>query len=190
MKSPVLAATLLASALLSGQDFKVGSRVANFAVLDMSGKAVMFDDLKGPVTVVTFISVQCPVSNAYNDRMNDIYKEYSARNVHFIFVNANSTESAAEVARHARAVGFAFPVYKDPNNVVADRFGATVTPESYVIDRSGIVRYHGQVDDSRNPARVTKQTLRMALDEVLAGKPVAIQETKAFGCSIKRVHKT
>ena len=72
-------------------------------------------------------------------------------------------------------------------NAAADRFGATVTPESYVMDSTGTVRYHGQIDDSRNAARVRVRGLRMALDAVLDGKPVGIQETKAFGCSIKRV---
>src|SRR5205085_7144414 len=74
-------------------------------------------------------------------------------------------------------------------NVVADRFGATVTPESYVIDSSGTIRYHGQIDDSRNEARIRTPGLRMALDAVLAGKPVTVQETKAFGCTIKRVRQ-
>ena len=72
----------------------------------------------------------------------------------FVFVNSNSTEPAAEVAEHAKQVNFAFPVYKDENNVVADQFGAQVTPEAYVIDQTGAVRYHGYVDDSRNASRI------------------------------------
>ena len=178
------------AAAVYGQEFKLGSKVTDFTVQDLNGKTVAFDALKGPVTVVTFIATQCPVSNAYNDRMNAVYKDYSAKGVKFIFVNANRTEPASEVAEHARSVGFAFPVYKDPDNRLADRFDAQVTPESYVIDRTGVMRYHGQVDDSQNPARVKTNTLRMALDAVLAGKPVPIEQTKAFGCTIKRVRRT
>ncbi len=74
--------------------------------------------------------------------------------------------------------------------MVADRFGAEVTPESYVVDSSGIMRYHGQIDDSRNEPHIKKRTLSVALDAMLAGKPVPAQETKAFGCTIKRVRKT
>ena len=175
---------------VSAQDFKLGSHVTNFSLQDVEGKKVSFDDLKGSVTVVTFISTICPISNAYDDRMNAIYKDYSAKGVKFIFVNANSNESPKEVQSHAKDVGFMFPVYKDVGNAAADQFGASVTPESFVIDNSGIVRYHGQIDDSRNAARVKVQGLRQALDAVLAGRAVDIKETKAFGCTIKRVRKT
>ncbi len=183
-----LAMAALSAAVLLGQDFKLGSKVDEFTLHDLGGSAVPFSSLKGDVTVVTFVSVQCPVSNAYNDRMNALYKEYSGRGVKFVFVNANNTESPAEVADHAKG-HFAFPVYKDTGNVVADRFGASVTPEAYVIDSSGVVRYHGSVDDSQEVRRVQEQRLRNALDAVLAGKSPERAETKAFGCSIKRVKK-
>jgi peroxiredoxin len=185
-----LALPMLLCALAAGQDFRLGSKVSDFTVRDLTGKEVAFADLKGPVTVVTFISTTCPISNAYNDRMNAVYQDYSAKGVKFVFVNANSNEPPATVAKHAKDVGFTFPVYKDPRNALADRFGATVTPESYVIDQTGLIRYHGQVDDSLNEARIHTRGLRMALDAVLAGKPVQLQETKAFGCTIKRVRKT
>lgn len=186
MKGLLLAAAL--SAALLGQDFKLGSKVEEFTVHDLNGTPVQFSSLRGPATVVTFVSTQCPVSNSYNDRMNAIYKDYSARGVKFVFINANRTEPAAEVAEHAKR-HFAFPVYKDENNVVADRFGASVTPEAYVIDGSGIVRYHGSIDDSMEIRRVQEQRLRNALDAVLVGKNVERAQTKAFGCTIKRMKK-
>lgn len=182
-------ALALSAAILSAQEFKAGSQVADFQLRDLDGKAVSFSSLKGPITVVTFIATQCPVSNSYNQRMIDLYKDYTPKNVKFIFVNANRSEPASEVREHAKRVGFSFPVYKDPDNVVADRFDAQVTPESYVIDSTGILRYHGSVDDDMNVARVHVQRLRQSLDALLAGKPVQAVETKAFGCTIKRVHK-
>ena len=181
---------LAVAGTLNAQEFKVGSPVSDFPLTTLEGSPTHFSELKGPVTVVTFISVQCPVSNAYNERMNDIYKDYAAKGVKFVFVNANRTESAADVAAHARAHQFGFTVYKDENNVVADTFGATVTPESYVVDASGVIRYHGSIDDAQNVAKVTTQRLRTALDAVLAGKEPPQTETKAFGCTIKRVQKT
>jgi hypothetical protein len=86
-------------------------------------------------------------------------------------------------------VGFPFPVCKDPDNLVADRFNAQVTPESYVMDSAGILRYHGSIDDNMNESRVHVQRLRAALDALLGGKLVQATETKAFGCTIKRVRK-
>jgi peroxiredoxin len=186
----LLAFTWMAASLAFSQEFKLGSKIADFTVQDLKGSNVQFSALRGPVTVVVFTSTNCPVSNAYNDRMNSVYRDYSAKGVKFIFVNANQNESAGEVAAHAKSVGFVFPVYKDPDNVLADRFEAQVTPETYVIDSTGTLVYHGQIDDSRNEKRVQQQSLRMALDAVLAGKPVGLVETKAFGCSIKRVRRT
>jgi peroxiredoxin len=180
---------MLSASALFAQEFKVGSNVADFQVQDLDGKPVAFSALRGPVTVVTFISTQCPVSNGYNQRMNSLFHDYSSKGVKFIFVNANQNERAGEVRQHAKNAGFVFPVYKDANNVVADRFGAEVTPENYVIDSSGVIRYHGSIDDSQNEARIRTRGLRLALDAVLAGKPVEIAETKAFGCSIKRARK-
>jgi peroxiredoxin len=177
----------LTAGILCAQEFKLGSRVSDFQVRDLDGKAVAFSSLKGPITVVTFIATQCPVSNSYNQRMSDLYKDYTTKNVKFIFVNANRSEPAGEVREHARRVGFPFPVYKDPGNILADRFDAQVTPENFVIDSSGVIRYHGAIDDNMNESRVHTRALRAALDALLAGKPLPSTETKAFGCTIKRV---
>jgi thiol-disulfide isomerase/thioredoxin len=186
-----LAISLLASAgILSAQEFKLGSKVTDFNVQDLDGKSVPFAALRGPLTVVTFVSVQCPVSNGYNQRMIALYQDYTPKDVKFIFVNANRNESASDVRSHAKNVGFVFPVYKDAGSVLADRFDAQVTPESYVIDSAGIIRYHGSIDDSQNEARIRTRGLRLALDAVLAGKPVEITQTKAFGCTIKRGRKS
>lgn len=188
---------LFAAALLAGliavsasaQDFKLGSQVSDFSLQKLDGSPVQFSSLKGNVTLVMFISVQCPVSNAYDDRMNALYQDYASKGVKFVVINANRTELAEAVAEHARAHNFQFAVYKDQDNVVADRFGASVTPETYVIDSTGAVRYHGSIDDSQNPAHVTTQRLRLALDAVLAGQEPPQTETKAFGCTIKKVQK-
>lgn len=183
-----LTAALIAVGSLHAEEFKLGGKVDNFTLQNVQGGTVDFQSLKGDVTVVGFISTQCPISNDYNERMIALYNDYGNR-VRFVFVNSNSTEPADVVANHARQANFQFPVFKDANNVVADKFGAQVTPEMFVIDKSGTIVYHGYIDDARNPARVTNQGLRLAIDAVLAGKPVPVSETKAFGCAIKRAKK-
>lgn len=189
MKSTLLAAALALATFAHGQELKLGSKVTDFNLADVKGNPVAYAALKGDVTVVTFIATKCPISNDYNERMKAVYNDYAPKGVHFIFVNANSSEPAAEVAEHAEKNGFAFPVYKDPDNAVADRFGAQVTPESFVIDSGGVIRYHGYIDDSRNAERIQKQGLRLALDAVMAGRQVEPAQTKAFGCTIKRGKK-
>jgi peroxiredoxin len=186
----VLFTALSAAALVHGQEFKVGSQVTDFPLKQLNGSPVQFSALKGNITLVMFISVQCPVSNAYNERMNALYQDYSSKGVRFVVINANRTEPASAVMEHAREHSFGFTVYKDDNNMVADRFGATVTPETYLIDSTGTIRYHGSIDDSQNPSKVATQRLRLALDAVLTGKEPPQTETKAFGCTIKRVQNS
>lgn len=142
--------------------------------------------LEGKTTVLLFISTQCPVSNDYNTRMAALHKEFAPKGVQFVFANANSTESAADVFQHAKDKGFTFAVYKDPDNKLADKLSAQVTPEAFVYNAKGELAYHGSVDDSRAEARVTKQPLKDAIAAVLAGKAPAVAESKAFGCTIKR----
>lgn len=189
MQRLLLCAAAFAGAVFA-QEFKPGSPVADFEFSDLKGNPTRYSALKGDVTVVIFMSTQCPISNSYNERMKAVYSDYTGKGVHFIFLNANSSEAAGDVEAHAKSHGFPFAVYKDQNNVAADLFGAQVTPETFVMDSAGIIRYHGAIDDSTNEARVHKQGLRMALDAVLAGKPVAAAETKAFGCTIKRRRRT
>jgi len=117
------------------------------------------------------------------------FQKHAPKGVKFEFLNANQNESQGEVEDLARRVGFPFPVMKDANNVMADRLGAEYTPEAFVIDREGVVRYHGRIDDAQNPARVRQNSLRLAIDAVLAGRDVPAPEAKAFGCTIKRVRK-
>jgi thiol-disulfide isomerase/thioredoxin len=155
-------------------------------VRDPSGKDITITP-GNDITVVTFISTQCPVSNDYNDRMSALYKDYAPKGIKFFFVNANSTEPASVVAEHSKSAGFPFPVYKDQN--AADKLGAETTPETFVFDRSGKQIYHGYIDDARNTARVRNNGLRDAMDAAIAGKPVANPTTRAFGCTIKKARR-
>ncbi len=178
-----LGLALLSSVAAWGQDF-------NLTLTGPHGAQVSIAAGKGDVTVVLFISTICPVSNNYNTRMNGLYRDYSAKGVKFVFVNANQNESAAQVEEHARRAGFEFPVYRDVGNRVADRLGAQYTPETFVIGPDGAIRYHGRIDDAQNQARVQQNSLRLAIDAVLAGGEVATPATKAFGCTIKRARRT
>ena len=162
----------------------------DFTLKDYNGKTVSLADYQGArAVVVIFIATRCPVSNAYNKRMADLDKEFKGKNVAFIGINANKAEDAAEVKEHALKNGLDFPILKDLNNVVADRYQASVTPEVYVLDKDRKLLYHGRIDDSRREDRVTSRDLYNALTEILSGKAVTLKETKAFGCTIKRVEK-
>lgn len=187
MKRRAFVAAWVGGGVLAAAEVTTGTKVKPFELRDLAGKAV---DVKpgAAVTVVTFISTRCPVSNGYNDRMISLYEAYSKKGVQFFFVNANSTEPVAEVKEHIGQAGYPFPVFKD--GTAAEALGAEFTPESFVLDKSGKLVYHGFIDDSKNTARVTNPALQNAIDATLAGKPVAEARTRAFGCTIKRARRS
>lgn len=168
----------------------IGSAAPAFELKTVDGKPFSLADAEkaNSYVVLMFIATQCPYSNAYNDRMRDMAAAYLKKGIQFVGVNSNNTESIEETAAHAKQHGFGFPVLKDPGNKVADLYDARRTPEVYVIGKDGRLLYHGRIDDNSNDAsKVTSPDLKNALDALLAGQPVAKAETKAFGCTIKRV---
>lgn len=165
----------------------IGSTVADFKLPDADGKQHTLSGLRGKNgTVLIFVSVQCPISNAYNERMEALARELGAKGVRVVGINSNATEKAAAVKQHAAENGLTFPILKDAGNRVADQLDAQVTPEAYLLDASGKLVYRGRIDNSRNGTSITSRELREAVEDTLAGRPVAKPEVKAFGCSIKR----
>ncbi len=165
----------------------IGATIVDFTLPDVDGKDHPLSSLKGKNgTVLIFIAVQCPVSNAYNERMEKLAQDYKARGVNVVGINANSTESAGDVKRHAAEKGLTFPILKDNGNKIADSLGATRTPEAYFLDAGNKLLYHGRIDNNRDMSQVESSELRDALEATLAGKPVVKTTANAFGCSIKR----
>ena len=165
----------------------IGATIEDFTLPDADNKERSLKSLAGKNgTVLLFISVQCPVSNAYNERMEKLAQDYKANGINVIGINSNVEEDAALVKTHAAKNKLSFTILKDPGNKIADKLGATVTPEAYFLDGSNKLLYHGRIDNARNAAEVQTPDLRNALDANLAGKTVEKTEAKAFGCSIKR----
>lgn len=137
--------------------------------------------------VMIFVSTRCPYSNDYELRMEELSHAAAQHGFGFVGINSNRTEPAEEVTEHSKADHLTFTILKDTANRFADTLGASFTPESYVFDQAWTLRYHGRIDDSRNIANVSTRDLQDTLDALAAGKPVPVGETKAFGCTIKRV---
>jgi peroxiredoxin len=165
----------------------IGSTIEDFTLPDVSGADRSLKSLAGKNgTVLLFIAVQCPVSNAYNERMEKLAQDYKAKGIAVIGINSNVAEDADAVRGHAAENKLSFPILKDSGNKIADKLGASVTPEAYFLDGKNKLVYHGRIDNSRNAAQVESNDLRNALDAALGGKPIEKTEAKAFGCSIKR----
>lgn len=165
----------------------IGATIEDFTLPDVDNQERSLKSLAGKNgTVLLFISVQCPVSNAYNERMEKLAQDYKAKGIAVIGINSNVAEDAAAAKAHAAENKLSFPILKDPGNKIADKLGATVTPEAYLLDANNKLVYHGRIDNARDAAKVETSELRSALDATLAGKAVEKTEAKAFGCSIKR----
>lgn len=166
----------------------IGTVIDDFKLPDASGKEHSLKSLMGAKgTVILFVATKCPVSNNYNERMEKLAQDYKAKGINVIGINSNNTEPAAEVKSHAAEKGLTFPILKDEGNKIADRWGATRTPEAYVLDANMKLVYHGRIDNSQKIEGITSNDLRDALDELAAGKAITKTGGAAFGCTIKRV---
>jgi peroxiredoxin len=165
----------------------IGATIEDFSLPDVNGTERSLKSLAGKKgTVLLFIAVQCPVSNAYNERMEKLAEDYKAKGIAVIGINSNVKEDAEAVKAHAAEHKLTFPILKDPGNKIADKLGASVTPEAYFVDQNNKLLYHGRIDNSRNADQIETSDLRNALDASLAGKAIEKTEAKAFGCTIKR----
>lgn len=168
-------------------DFAVGTTLEDFKLSDITGKEQSFNSLKGKNgTVLVFLSAQCPVVKAYNERINKIAAEYEAKGIAFIGINSNATESLDRVKSNASEVGYKFSVLIDKDNVLADKLGASVTPETYYFDAKNVLLYHGAIDNDKSGDAITETYLKTAFDASLGGKKIEKTRANAIGCSIKR----
>jgi hypothetical protein len=153
------------------------------------GRPVDLNAPKGGVSVVVFLSAECPISNAYSPALNEIAGAFAGRTFQVVGVYVDPDLTDADLAAHARDFGLKFPVACDRHVALPARLGARVTPEAFVLDDRGQVRYHGRIDDQfaarrqRNAAPSTNE-LRDAVAAVLAGAEVAIPYAEAVGCPI------
>src|SRR5215213_10742983 len=178
-RKSILLATILAALVfvlcpdVYAQKFEVGKTLENFKLTDTNGKEQSFDSLKGEKgAVLVFLSAQCPVVRGYNERINQIATDYAAKGINFIGINSNATESLQWVKANALEVGYKFPVLIDKDAVLADKLGASVTPEVYYFDTKNVLLYHGAIDNSRKGDQITDNYLRVAFDTSLSGKKI------------------
>ncbi|MYC75030.1 redoxin domain-containing protein [Candidatus Poribacteria bacterium] len=166
--------------------------VKDFTLKDADGTSHALYKLseEKAATVVLFLATQCPIATDYAERIVVLVKSYDEKRVRFIGINSNKQEKIKEIAEYSEKYGFKFPVLKDPENKIADYFGARRTPEVFLLDTERVLRYAGAIDNS--PKVPTKHYLQDALDLVISGKdiPKSLKKTRAVGCTIKRVRKT
>jgi len=171
----------------------LGGKVENFVLKDFRGQSHSLADYKDKnVVVVAFLGTECPLVKLYGPRLAEMQRRYADKGVQFLGINANRQDTMTEIAAYARVHQIAFPILKDLNNRLADRIGASRTPEMFVLDRDRVIRYHGRIDDQYGVGYSRKSAshlfVQSAIDELLAGKAVSKAETGVVGCFIGRVH--
>jgi peroxiredoxin len=169
---------------------RVGDRLRPFALPATDGAVVDVDPTESAATVVVFTSSGCPYALAWHDRIQALARDYEARGVRTVQVVSNDDEaqpadSTEALERRAAAGDFATVVLRDAGQSVATAFGATATPEVFVLDRDGTIRYHGAPDAGYDDPTLSAHWVRDALDQVLDGNTVELPATPVAGCSIK-----
>ena len=191
------AALAVLPGVASATTSELGKPAPLFTATDSNGKTWSLADLKGKVVVIETTNHQCPyvVKHYQAGNMQAQQREAAAKGVVWLtsassakgeegFVTA---EQANELTQKRNAAPAA--VLLDPQSKIARAYGATVTPHMYIVDASGMLVYKGGIDSIRSSSvsdvPKAKQYVLVALEEVLAGKPVSESSTRAYGCTMK-----
>jgi peroxiredoxin len=172
---------------------KTGEKQIAFSLKNVDGRTVSLEDLargaKG--AAVIFSCNHCPYVQAWEERMIALGRTYHPKGIPFVLINANDPKKYPEddfdgMVRRAASKGYPFPYLHDADQSVARSYGATRTPEAFLFDAGGLLRYHGRIDDNYDdPGAVRSHDLRDAIEAVLAGRPPDRAETAPVGCTIK-----
>ena len=171
---------------------KVPAAVAKTKMKNVDGKMLSLAEVTGKAgTLVIFTCNHCPFARDWEQRIVELGNSYAAKGIGVVLVNANDPTMHAddgfeEMQARAKSRGMKIPYVVDDTSGVARAFGASVTPEAFLFDKTGKLAYHGTIDDNRQePDKVKTRYLKDALDAVVAGKKPAVPETKGLGCGIK-----
>jgi len=173
-------------------NIKLSDPYINFLLPATDGKNYSLDlSSLGKIKVVIFSCNHCPYAQAWEDRIINIQKKYSNKGVSVIMISSNDSAEYPEDSfekmkeRHAEK-NFNFPYLYDETQEIAKMYGAERTPEVFVFDDLGLLRYTGAIDDNyEDESAVTSSYLMNALDSLIKGNKADVETTDAVGCTIK-----
>ena len=195
--SSVAASVLLAAGTALADRPTVGAAAPQFSLLDSAGKTVALSEFKGKYVVLEWTNPGCPfVKKHYESgNMQKLQAEFTKKGVVWLSVDSSAAGEQGSFSP-AEAKTAKSGLYKDasdllldPDGTVGHLYGATNTPDMYIIDPEGKLIYEGAIDSiaSADKEDISKATnyVQTSLDEALAGKPVDKAQTKPYGCSVK-----
>ena len=171
----------------------LGTPLPSFSLPDVTtGQVISSATLRGAITIVAFICNHCPYVVHVQRELARLGLHAAEHGVKMVAVSSNDVSAYPEdgpeqMAAEARRAGYPFPYLYDESQTVARAFAAVCTPELYLFDASGTLRYRGRLDDStpKNGRPVTGRDARAAVDALLAGAEPSTEQHPSIGCSIK-----
>ena len=183
----------------------IGAEAPDFDLLGVDGQRYSLSSFQdAELLAFVFTANHCPTAQAYEDRISQLHEDYRDRGVAVVAVSPNDplavrldelgysdlSDSYEEMQLRMEERGFTFPyLYDGDTQAMSQAYGPVATPHVFIFDRARKLRYVGRIDDNENPARVTSHDTRDALEALLAGRPVPVETTKTFGCSVKWADK-
>jgi peroxiredoxin len=172
-----------------------GQKAPDFSLKDTEGKSHSLKQYieSGKTVVVHWFNPNCPFIVRHYEKYPtfvELEKKYRSDNVVFLAVNStnpNHPQFGGDV-ENGKKWGVNYPILLDPAGEIGKLYGAKTTPHAFVITKDGVIRYAGAIDDDPQDERSSKDKVnyvKQALDELRAGKPVTIAESKPYGCSVK-----
>jgi peroxiredoxin len=168
----------------------VGDKAPTFSGLPAIDKgeqtSVSLPDLKEDVVVLVFLANHCPVVGQYEDRIIEFTKDYKEKGVRVVGISVSKMEQdkLPGIKEYMKDHGSNYVYAYDESQALGKAYGATNTPQFFVLDKERKIRYTGAMDNNQNESKVTKNYLREAVDAVLKGESPATDETRAVGCGI------
>jgi peroxiredoxin len=194
----VLSFLVLSLSAFRQEPYEINDAIQDFSLanaLDNNNMVSLSDFAKSKAVVLVFNSPSCAFCKIYDDRLVQLANDFKGQDVTFLFINPNnasvsSDDSPSQMAKRAKEKGYTFPYLIDGNQKIANRLGATKTPEAFVlknVNGSFVLKYKGAIDD--NPqlsSDVTSPYLKDAITAVLSNTAVKVPERRATGCMIKK----
>jgi len=168
----------------------VGDKAPTFsglpAIFNGEETSVSLPDLKDDVVVLVFVANHCPVVVAYEDRLIDFTNDYKDKGVRVVGISVSTMDQdkLPGIKNYMKEHKSSYIYAYDETQAVGKAYGATNTPQFFVLDKERKIRYTGAMDNSQAEGKVSKTYLRDAVDAVLKNQSIAVDETRAVGCGI------
>jgi thioredoxin-related protein len=185
------------TALVAQDDFQplaIGSSIpkADVKMKSVNGSQYAIKDMMDKNGVLVMFSCNtCPYVKKYQSRTLEAIKEAKQKGFGVLIINSNEDErdggdSYTAMQQYAKSQNYDVPYVVDVNSAVANAFGATRTPETFLFNAKGQLIYHGAIDDNQDASEAKRKHLSTAINESISGKDVSVNNTRSVGCAIKR----